>query len=1637
MQSQRSERSREVFQEQTHHYHTSITSHPHRLTEQVSGNPQPWAGQQCEAPLLASLESVQAMSEEATSTFTRGSRTRASLPVVKSSNQTKDRSLGVLFLQYGDETRQILMPNELTSADTVRALFVSAFPQQLTLKMLESPSVAVYIKDHVRNVYYELTDIRNITAHSCLKVYHKDPAQAFNHSPLNGTADTRLPRYSARQQAGGQNMLHTLPPPHSPVRGLKGSLSPPSGRSVPPSPSRFPYGMALPAGATLPRERQSSVPGTRSAPPCTSAILERRDVKPDEDLGGRAAPLYADPYALAEARLSVASSQGTHASDAPDGQVFLQRRPHAKSLGSYAEVSEPQHSLYRQRSRKYSENPHVPLGSKTPPSSPQRVGEVRMIDVHPSQNAHMLAQGAERSLHARRSFRKDSNGTLEVVGRMRGTVASPVFVDLPHGHADRPFQGIIATAGPQGERMKAMEQQIASLTGLVQHALFKGTNTSGVKENGSEKVSEPLALGTTSGGVSPMAGSKSPVLQAHPLARAFPPGSGDPALGPLLCTFKRNVSNLRMELQQLRQTQVQNQEVVREMLQQTEVVLTERVGEQLRLLDDPVQKQRKQVEQERHRYVSMEEKLLLQLGELENHVERLKNDSAQQPIALRDVEEGAVTLRTVGETLAALKGEFPALQLKMRSVLRVEVEAVRFLKEEPHKMDATLKRVKALTDTLSSLRRCASEGHAFVDLPAPVNLTPAKESDPPDVWRDSPSPQPSTPARTELKPSSPVVVHQACSSPVSLQPSQQSVGLSLHPSPPLSPSSSEDSAALQENKGPAVQERVKSRGSLTSGLRRHDEIRSGKSEERVERAEEDVGAQMERKLRQAQTRLMESIPDLEVTQEESSSPPPATCLPDQANPSQPSPPLPDAATLAEPVADKPVQISAERGPNTHVEKPHLVKSSPETAIKSPPPPPPRRLHPSAPGVTTGRSGEVIYTARKEPPPVQQQEGEEEAPHAKPQRVPPEVKPKPHISPPVNTSSARGEDQGDRDRIAPDLQVFEKCPVKDLEPRYVVDLTTHELPDKELETNFSFSSFDPKNAPQHCSDGPQSPKTPKPGSGVIYYITGKSRSPSDTAPSGPGEQNHPSEGIISSLKVAVLNPSDPSPWPNVLTSHDLTLDSPTIEEKQEETPDTDTSVILTEALKDGCGAGDDPEDDSSERVTDRLEDAITDTEVPPCVRGEDQTGSQARPEPPEMSSENGRQGEDQNTEKDQNTEENQAEPSPDLLRETGSPENFAFVITKTKVQALSTGEYQQLVNSKGQDVETVRVGTDTANSSSEDGRCGKKPVIIVFEEPMDIQQAYKRLSTIFECEEELERMISEQRIDEEEEEEESPSQATEVDQHRLERNPDARGDGEHLPAPGEKNAEDGSKVEQLNDVKQEGKKKFKFPFPKKQLAAIGQALRTGSKAGKKTLQVVVYEDQEEADGTLKRATEAKRFEISSTTYSAGSAPAAPPPANAGSQSHVFSPQSPTRTTNEICKSTYKTLDSLEETIKQLETTISDMEPALSPETSRKSLESKTTTVETAQCEGNPSARPAPLGPKPQKPPQRKKSKALSVLPLPPTSPSSATSKQNPSGASSLSRITSPKSRAQAGTVEKPAKPPKLQDSQRQFRQVVLL
>ncbi|MGH0134026.1 UNVERIFIED_CONTAM: hypothetical protein FKN15_052615 [Acipenser sinensis] len=73
------------------------------------------------------------------------------------------RETGVLFLQYGDETRRVHLTHELSSADTLHALIAHMFPQKLTTGMLKSANMAILIKDEARNVFYQLEDVRQRT----------------------------------------------------------------------------------------------------------------------------------------------------------------------------------------------------------------------------------------------------------------------------------------------------------------------------------------------------------------------------------------------------------------------------------------------------------------------------------------------------------------------------------------------------------------------------------------------------------------------------------------------------------------------------------------------------------------------------------------------------------------------------------------------------------------------------------------------------------------------------------------------------------------------------------------------------------------------------------------------------------------------------------------------------------------------------------------------------------------------------------------------------------------------------------------------------------------------------------------------------------------------------------------------------------------------------------------------------------------------------------------------------------------------------------------------------------------------------------------------------------------------------------
>ncbi|XP_023775931.1 sickle tail protein homolog isoform X6 [Cyanistes caeruleus] len=1694
MQTSEMDRKREAFLEHLKqkypHHATAIMGHQERLRDQTrspkpSQSPQSNLGDHTEHLSEASADSLEAMSEgDSPTPFSRGSRTRASLPVVRSANQTKERSLGVLYLQYGDETKQLRMPNEITSTDTIRALFVSAFPQQLTMKMLESPSVAIYIKDESRNIYYELCDVRNIQDRSFLKVYNKDPAHAFNHTSRAVNGDIRMQReiaYTGRDGPSGSrpgsatHPLHALPssPPSTPVP-----------HSMPPSPSRIPYGggrpVGVPGNATIPRDRLSSVPASRSISPSPSAILERRDVKPDEDMSNknltlmRNESLYGDPYLFHEGRMSVAASHSGHPLDVPD-HIVAYHRSAMRSSSTYCNPSmQPEmleQSLYRQKSRKYPES-HLPtLGSKTPPASPHRVADMRMIDIHPHHGPHIPAHTIQpdRSSPSRQSFKKEPGPPVFVDAKARSAVGLPGMVEAMPSPVDKQAFGYGSPTMPKDKETSEKMMKIVS----------------------SKSSTDTAGAASVSGGKNALGAVESAVTH-HP--------AGAPAMQVSLHGMKRNVSDLRLQLHQMKQLQLQNQEMLRAMVKKAELEINGKVIETVKRLEDPVQRQRNLVEQERQKYLSEEEKIVKKLCELETFVEDLKKDSAasSKTVTLKDVEDGAFLLRQVGEAVATLKGEFPTLQNKMRAILRIEVEAVRFLKEEPHKLDSLLKRVRSMTDVLTMLRRHVTEGLLRgVDPSQAVQYSAMEKSSAADTLKSQEEHKPTqghaqqnltaipaesqvSSVKSEVIPFSTLTVHHVQSSPVVIHQSQHSAALLNHAQgsptagshsegvpagghPSAAPPLQEPTAGPQTTQAtPAPQVSVNGTTmqslfieEIHSASTRNRAVSIEKAEKKWEEKRQNLdhynGKEFEKLLEEAQANIMKSIPNLEM------------------------PPQPAALPKAD-AAEK-LEVS-EEAPDGEQDNDKLTKS--------PPPPPPRRSYLPGSGLTTTRSGDVIYTARKEAAALK--ECNEDAGQIAQSKTPKEDQALSRSTGHAVAPAAKDEEEEEGDKIMAELQAFQKCSFMDVNSNSHAEQSRNDTHVKDIRPGTLMHHKEKKNlefCPEERQESDDSLRHVSAAvNGVVYGATTGS----------PTDSDHPKEKREGRTDEELGSDSSSTADSKIGFSMN---DSPTFS-KGLLVDSTDYSNKNLQNMSTNLSADSLPEEDERRGAQDILgsrfpavetgkqkpnyrlpRDAhqgvlqgealqstgkhIPVSSVAPLLRHtQEAVGSQPSLQEQEVSAASYNQvvlrpkvSRANSVSSIEETDSPDSSPSED----TPPTENIAFMITRTAVQVLSSGEVHDIVSRKGGDVQTVNIEArkDVASEKSipenadseEPVVClDKKPVIIIFDEPMDIRSAYKRLSTIFEeCDEELEKMMTDEKIEEEEEEE---NEAHEVSERQKEESPvanDTKATTEHSAAHGPQepylfnlqsdsaesrppaeeestktnfnkyrqiyglNTEGNSDSAEQLGSRQDSKKKFKFKFPKKQLAALTQAIRTGTKTGKKTLQVVVYEEEEE-DGTLKQHKEAKRFEITrSQSEESDKSPS-------GKQEGPSGAAVSLSRTDEIRQSTYRTLDSLEQTIKQLENTISEMSPKPIPEN-------------TYTSEGSTVPFSAQIVP--ETPSRERVVLDESLAGVEPPASLPATSRKGSSAASQTSRMPVPMaSKTRQGSMEKSGKQHKLQDP-RQYRQ----
>ncbi|XP_050571517.1 SRC kinase signaling inhibitor 1 [Cygnus atratus] len=982
---------------------------------------------------FASAESLETMSEaELPLGFNRMNRFRQSLPLSRSTSQTKLRSPGVLFLQFGDETRRVHITHEISSMDTLHALIVHMFPQKLTMGMLKSPNTAILIKDESRNVFYELEDVRDIQDRSIIKIYRKEPLYAsFPASHITNGDLRREMVYTSRESSPTRRLNNMSPASH-----LASSSPPPVLQSSSPSRSRMSYSGGRPpsyAGSPVHHgERLSNLPPAPGVSPSPSAILERRDVKPDEDLAGKNMVLvkneglYADPYSMVhEGRLSITSTQSLAGMGDPFGYSGgLYKRGSVRSLSTYSAAAlqtELEDSLYKPNAQMYSDTYGPGLGFRMPPSSPQKMADGRLVDVQPGQSPHSPYSGPpSRSSPVRQSFRKDSCSSVFMespVSKPRNPSASGPPELFP-GPSDRPLSGFSSPVPAKDtetrERMEAMEKQIASLTGLVQSALLRGSEA----ETPSEKTE------ATNGGTPPSAstsrsGMGTPVPAPPPPSATSTPAGQPTAITRLhmqlhLHDLQQNASDLRNQLQQLKKLQLQNQETVKTMLRRTETEISVRVTDTMRKHEDPLQRQRSLVEEERLRYLNEEELITQQLNDLEKSVEKIQKDLAHNHrlIPVQELEEKAVVLKQLGETLTDLKAQFPSLQSKMRVVLRVEVEAVKFLKEEPNRLDGLLKRCKTVTDTLAQIRRQVDEG--VWTPPNTLSQSPKKMAPETDFSKGLDLEMPTSP---------PVSLHHLTAATETL--GMPSFGHSppqtqTHPSKSNNPSRAPEMVPAKTQTGPETPSKKSADKAVSVEAAERD------WEEKRAALTQYSAKDINRLLEETQAELMKAIPDLDFAAKHKQ----ATGSSSAASTPEHKPSKPQHAQKSAGKADP----NGRRGsdeltvPRYRTEKPS----------KSPPPPPPRRSFPSSHGLTTTRSGEVIVTSKKEPGFMKKAESEEletQKPQVKLRRTVSEVV-RPASTPPIIASAIKDDD--DEDRIIAELEVFQRSSASPFIPKLRYD-----------------------------------------------------------------------------------------------------------------------------------------------------------------------------------------------------------------------------------------------------------------------------------------------------------------------------------------------------------------------------------------------------------------------------------------------------------------------------------------------------------------------------------------------------------------------------------------------------------------------
>ncbi|XP_030569488.1 coiled-coil domain-containing protein CG32809 isoform X3 [Drosophila novamexicana] len=606
-----------------------------------------------QGPLFDDDPGIMSEVETASTGFRRGGKQRSSLPVVRTPSKTLERPLGLVFLQYRSETKRALLPNEITSIDTVRALFVRSFPRQLTMSYLEGPNVKIYIHDASKDMFYELEDVRShlreIRDRSVLRLFESTevaaPPQILPGGPGIPQPLPQAPSSWDQDQSYFSEPEFDSDFKHQHIHKSKIGKQP--------APYYVGSSQTLPRGMYASERNKVSMDGYTSSP--------ERSVRGN----------YEEPYY---------SQYGTR------GAVVA---PIIDEEQSDVALAEDQYSLYG-----------IKVGpNRLPHRGNQIYDPTRPEDLHRIRVEHMERQLANLTGLVQKAL---VNQNPQIAPMTVPTLDSNYLVVPSQMQANGSADELYIR-----EKAPKLGKNSCQKSVSFEKSVSFSDDIQGIPKSHSPLHAERDRL-------KPPPPPKPIVLaqSSHPSYRADIALA--PEVYNHLRGLQKKAKDLRMEVRTLRRLSQAQSVAVREDIKSTfmriRATLLASSGNFWGQSDQDTTRISREEELYKQEVIRLEK----DLSDLEASVENLRGEviNRRTRVNMTAVEDMALVLSRASKTVAELKLKFPTLSNGLRCILSNEMEKVvreeKFLKEEPDRLESALRRCKKLTGTLVTLKRLAS-----------------------------------------------------------------------------------------------------------------------------------------------------------------------------------------------------------------------------------------------------------------------------------------------------------------------------------------------------------------------------------------------------------------------------------------------------------------------------------------------------------------------------------------------------------------------------------------------------------------------------------------------------------------------------------------------------------------------------------------------------------------------------------------------------------------------------------------------------------------------------------------------------------------------------------------------------------------